>query len=58
MLTIYSDTRQVSTEKYKKIEITPCILLDHHGLELYISNRNNRMLANSRKLNNSLLTDK
>jgi hypothetical protein len=32
-----------SHNRYKKIEITPCILSDHHGSKLDINkNRNNR----------------
>lgn len=38
--------------RYKKIEITPYILSDHHGLKLDISNiRNDRKFTNSWKLN-------
>lgn len=38
--------------RYKKIEITPYILSDHHGLKLDINNnRNLRKLTNSWKLN-------
>jgi len=33
---IYSNTKQVSTDT-KKIEVTPCTLLDHHGLKLDIN---------------------
>jgi endonuclease/exonuclease/phosphatase family metal-dependent hydrolase len=41
--------------RYKKIEISPCILSDHHGLQLdFNNNRNNRKPANSWKLNNLL----
>ena len=43
--------------RYKKSDITPCILSDHHELKLSI-NRNNRKLTNSQKLNNSLLNEK
>ena len=45
-------------KRYKKIEITPCILSDHHGLRLdFNNNRNNRKSTISWKLNNSLLHD-
>jgi exonuclease III len=41
---------------YKKIEIIPCILSDHHGLKLiFSSNKNNRKPTYTRKLNNALL---
>jgi hypothetical protein len=34
---------RASLKRYKKIEITPCILLDHHGLKMnFNNNRNNR----------------
>jgi hypothetical protein len=31
---------KVSLSKYKKIEIIPCILLDHNALKLEINNKN------------------
>jgi hypothetical protein len=46
---------KANLNRYKKIEITPCIISDQHGLKLYINNRN---LANSWKLNKSLLSEK
>jgi exonuclease III len=50
---------KASLNRYKKIEITPCILEDYHGLKLDVScNRNNRKLAKSWKLNSSLLNEK
>ena len=50
---------KVHLNRYKKIEITPCVLSDHHRLKLDINNnRNNRKLTNLRKLNNSLLNEK
>ena len=34
---------KANLNRYKKIEITPCILSDHHGLKLdFNNNRNNR----------------
>ena len=49
---------KVSLNRYKKIEISPCILLDNHALKLdFNDNRNNRNLINLQKLNNSLLND-
>ena len=44
--------------RYKKIEIIPCILSDHHRLRLdFNNNKNNRKPTYSWKLNNSLLSD-
>lgn len=49
---------KTSLNRYKKIEITPCILSDHHGLKLDLNNnRNDTKPANSQKLNNALLND-
>jgi hypothetical protein len=45
---------EASINRYKKIEITPCILPDCQRLKLGINNRNNRKPANSWKMNNSL----
>jgi hypothetical protein len=42
-LTIYLVTKS-DLNRYKKIEIIPCILSDHHGLRLIFSNN-----INSRK---------
>jgi hypothetical protein len=45
-----------SLSKYKKIEITPCILSDQKALKLELNNKNSsRKYANHRKLNNTLL---
>lgn len=41
--------------RHKEIEITPCIILDQNGIKLDMNNRNYRNLANSCKLNNSIL---
>ena len=47
-----------SINRYKKIEIIPCILSDHHGLKLvFNSNKNNRRSTYTWKLNNALLND-
>jgi hypothetical protein len=44
--------------RYKKTEIIPCILSDHHGLRLiFNSNKNNRKSTFTWKLNNALLND-
>jgi hypothetical protein len=44
-----------SLKRYKKIEITPCILSDHHGLKLDFNN--NRKPTKSGKLDYSLFND-
>jgi hypothetical protein len=48
--------------KYKKVEIIPCILLDHNALKLELNNKNNsKKYANNNTLfntlNNTLLND-
>jgi hypothetical protein len=44
--------------RYKKIEIIPCILSAHHGLRLvFSSNKNNRKPTYIWKLNNALLNE-
>ena len=44
--------------RYRTIEIIPCILSDHHGLRLIFNNNiNNRKPPHKRKLNNTLLND-
>jgi hypothetical protein len=44
--------------RYKKNEIFPCILTDHHGLRLvFNSNKTNRKSTYTWKLNNTLLND-
>jgi hypothetical protein len=49
---------KASLNKYKKIEIIPCILSDHSALKLELSNKNNsRKHAKSWKLNNTSLND-
>jgi hypothetical protein len=49
---------KASLSKYKKIEITLCILSDHNALNLQLKNENNsRKYANNRRLNNTLLRD-
>jgi len=50
---------KASLKRYKKIEITPCILLDNQGIKLDTNNdRNNRKLTDSWELNNFLLNAK
>ena len=42
--------------RYKKIEIIPCIPSDHHGLKLvFNNNKNNEKPTNTWKLNNAIL---
>jgi hypothetical protein len=49
---------QTSLNKYKKIEIIPCILSDYNELKLELNNKNNsKKHAKSWKLNNTLLND-
>jgi hypothetical protein len=44
--------------RYKNIEIVPCILSDHHVLRLILNNSiNNRRPTFTWKLNNTLLND-
>jgi exonuclease III len=44
--------------RYKKIEIIPCILLDHHGLRLVFNNsKNYRKPTYAWKLKKSFLSD-
>lgn len=50
---------KVRVKRYKKIEIIPCLLSDHHEWELLIeNNQNNRMFMSLGNLNNSLLNEK
>jgi hypothetical protein len=45
--------------RYKKIEIIPCILSDHHGLRLVLNTKKNNIKPTyTWYLNNSLLNDK
>jgi hypothetical protein len=51
---LFSETEHIlehkaSLNKYKKIEITPCILFDHNGIKLELYNK-----RNSRKYSNTL----
>jgi hypothetical protein len=47
-----------SLNKYKKIEITPCILFDHNTIKLELNNkRNSRKYSNTWRVNNTLLHD-
>jgi hypothetical protein len=49
---------KASLSKYKKIEITPCILSYHNALKLELNNKNNsRKYINNWRLNNTLLND-
>jgi hypothetical protein len=48
---------KASLSKYKKIEILPCILLDHNGRKLELNNNKDKNHANRWKLNNSLLNE-
>jgi hypothetical protein len=47
---------KVSLNKYKKIEITPCILSDHNAIKLEVNKKSiSRIHANNWRLNNPLL---
>jgi endonuclease/exonuclease/phosphatase family metal-dependent hydrolase len=47
---------KASLSKYKKIEITPCILSDHNALKLELNNKNKSgKYTNNLRLNNKLL---
>jgi hypothetical protein len=49
---------KTSLNQYNKIEIIPCIQLDHHSLTLiFNNNKNNRNPTYSWKLNNFVLND-
>jgi endonuclease/exonuclease/phosphatase family metal-dependent hydrolase len=37
---------KASLNKYKKTEITPCIISDHNGIKLELNNRNYRKYSN------------
>ena len=44
--------------KYKKIEIIPCLLSDHYRVKVvFNNNKNNRKPTYTWKLNNTLLND-
>jgi exonuclease III len=44
--------------KYKKVEITSCILSDHNAIKLELNNKGgSRKYANIWRLNNTLLND-
>jgi hypothetical protein len=50
--------QKTGLNRYKKIEIIPCILSDHHGLRLvFNSNKNNRKTTYTWKVNNAPLSD-
>jgi hypothetical protein len=54
------ETKQNKTglNRYKKTEIIPCILSDHHRLRLiFNNNKNNKKPTYIWKLNNTLLND-
>ena len=49
---------KTSLNRYKKIEIFPCILSDHHGLRLvFNNNKDNKKPIYTWKLNNALLNN-
>jgi len=50
-------SHKIGLNRYRKIEIIPCILLDHHGKRLVFNNNNDGMPTDTWKLNNALLND-
>lgn len=50
-------SHKASPKRYKKVEITSCILSDHHELKTDFNNRNNGKSIYTWKLNISLLND-
>jgi hypothetical protein len=49
---------KIGLNRYKNIEIIPCVLSDHHGLRLIFKNIiNNRKPTYTWKLKNTLLND-
>jgi hypothetical protein len=49
---------KASLSKYKKTEITPCILYDHNALKLELNNKNNsKKHPNNYSLNSTLLNN-
>ena len=50
---------RTSLNRYKKIEILPCILSDHHGLRLvFNNNKDNKKPTYTWKLNNNWLNNR
>jgi len=49
--------QKTGLNRYRKIEIIPWVLSDHHGLNLVFNNNNGRMPTYTWKLNNALLND-
>ena len=51
-------SHKTDLNRYKKIEIIPCLLSDHYGVRVvFNSNKNNRKPTYTWKLNNTLLND-
>jgi endonuclease/exonuclease/phosphatase family metal-dependent hydrolase len=49
---------KANLNKFKKIEISPCILSDHNGIKLELNNKRiSRKCSNNWRLNNMLLHD-
>ena len=49
---------RMSLNQYKKIDILPCILSDHHGLQLvFNNNKDNKKPTYTWQLNKALLND-
>jgi hypothetical protein len=55
---ILGNKAEASLNRYKKTEITLCILSDHNRIKLALNNkRNSRKHSNTYRLNNTLLHD-
>jgi hypothetical protein len=49
---------KANLKKYKKIEITLCMLSDHNSIKLELNNKSSsRKYTNNRRLNNTLLNN-
>jgi len=55
--TDYIISHKTGLNRYKMIEIIPCIISDHDGLKLVYNNNKERMCTYTWKLNNVLLND-
>ena len=53
----YINDHKTDLNRYKKIEIIPCTLSDHHELRLIFNNNINIKLTFVWKLNNTVLND-
>lgn len=54
-MTTEEDTKELALNKYRKIEVTPCILSGHNGIHLAIKSL--ETIEIYKRLNNTLLRD-